>query len=61
MPQLSPISWISVFSFFFMMCVNMSVINWWSFFSDYCVDGISTNKVMHRSRVFIWGKTFKKF
>nr|AIW52244.1 ATP synthase F0 subunit 8 [Sinanodonta woodiana] len=56
MPQLSPISWTSVFSFFFMLIVNMSVINWWSYFSYYCVNSIPMNNdIVRRRRLFFWG------
>nr|AIC07021.1 ATP synthase F0 subunit 8 [Lamprotula gottschei] len=60
MPQLSPISWISVFVFLVGMMANMSIINWWYGSSDYEVWQVKVSTGVGYSRLFIWGKNFSK-
>nr|UWM10869.1 ATP synthase F0 subunit 8 [Tchangsinaia piscicula] len=58
MPQLSPVSWVSVFVFLVGMMVNMSIINWWYGASDYEVGRVGVKAKTGCSRLFIWGKNF---
>nr|AQM37779.1 ATP synthase F0 subunit 8 [Unio crassus] len=61
MPQLSPVSWVSVFIFLVGMMVNMSIINWW-YKSEYYYEmkRVGLGKNGNCSHMFVWGKNFVK-
>nr|UWM10883.1 ATP synthase F0 subunit 8 [Cuneopsis celtiformis] len=58
MPQLSPVSWVSVFFFLVGMVVNMSTINWWYGENYYEVGLVKVETEVIRSRLFSWGNHF---
>nr|UWM10841.1 ATP synthase F0 subunit 8 [Pseudocuneopsis capitata] len=60
MPQLSPVSWISVFVFLVSMMANMAIINWWYGMDDYDVEQSKVSITGKNTRLFIWGKNFGK-
>nr|AGG20137.1 ATP synthase F0 subunit 8 [Lamprotula tortuosa] len=58
MPQLSPVSWFSVFVFLISMMANMSIINWWYGADNYEVGGTKVKVGGSCSRLFFWGKSY---
>nr|UWM10855.1 ATP synthase F0 subunit 8 [Pseudocuneopsis sichuanensis] len=58
MPQLSPVSWVSVFVFLVGMSANMAITNWWYGMDDYEVSQVGVVISTKGSRLFIWGKNF---
>nr|AGS17931.1 ATP synthase F0 subunit 8 [Anodonta anatina]AGS17945.1 ATP synthase F0 subunit 8 [Anodonta anatina] len=60
MPQLSPVSWISIFLFLIGMFINTGVVNWWCGMEDYEVKQLKEVASSCHSRLFFWGKRFIK-
>nr|AKQ78459.1 ATP synthase F0 subunit 8 [Nodularia douglasiae] len=60
MPQLSPVSWVSVFVFVIGMVANMAIPNWWCGADDYKVVQMKSSDLVSCSRMFFWGKNLSK-
>nr|YP_009231985.1 ATP synthase F0 subunit 8 [Tegula lividomaculata]AMA07346.1 ATP synthase F0 subunit 8 [Tegula lividomaculata] len=49
MPQLAPVNWLLLFFLFWFAVGLVSTVIWWSFKTDYKIQGVSPSKILETS------------